>query len=62
MNRSPRLTAGWAASRRFRYLVVPDSVGPLTLPAVNYSYYDLTARGYRSAGTGGCLAAGGDGR
>jgi hypothetical protein len=36
--------------KTFRYLVVPDSVGPLTLPAVHYSYYDLSARGYRSAG------------
>lgn len=35
--------------KTFRYLVVPDSAGPLTLPAVNYSYYDLNARGYRSA-------------
>lgn len=33
----------------FRYLVVPDSAGPLPLPAVSYSYYDLAARGYRSA-------------
>jgi hypothetical protein len=36
--------------KTFRYLVVPDSVGPLTLPAVTYAYYDLAARGYRSAG------------
>ena len=36
--------------KTFRYLVVPDSAGPLTLPAVNYTYYDLAARGYRSAG------------
>jgi hypothetical protein len=35
--------------KTFRYLVVPDSVGPLTLSAVNYSYYDLVARDYRSA-------------
>jgi BatD DUF11 like domain len=35
--------------KTFRYLVVPDSAGPLTLPAVNYTYYDLAARGYRSA-------------
>ena len=38
--------------KTFRYLVVPDSVGPLTLPGVNYSYYDLAARSYRSAGAG----------
>ena len=36
--------------KTFRYLVVPDSVGPLTLPPVTYAYYDLEARGYRSAG------------
>jgi hypothetical protein len=35
--------------KTFRYLVVPDSAGPLTLPAVNYSYYDLAARQYRSS-------------
>ena len=35
--------------KTFRYLVVPDSVGPLTLPAVRYSYYDLTTRDYGAA-------------
>jgi hypothetical protein len=38
--------------KTFRYLVVPDSAGPLTLPAVNYSYYDLAARGYRTTSAG----------
>ncbi|MBA3445383.1 MAG: BatD family protein [Gemmatimonadales bacterium] len=38
--------------KTFSYLVVPDSVGPLTLPAVNYSYYDLAARAYRSTSVG----------
>jgi BatD DUF11 like domain len=37
-------------TKTFRYLVVPDSVGPLALPAVTYAYYDLAARSYRSAG------------
>jgi tetratricopeptide (TPR) repeat protein len=49
--------------KSFRYLVVPDSIGPLTLPPVNYSYYDLAARAYRSAGTGAAslpVAAGGE--
>jgi hypothetical protein len=36
-------------SKTFRYLVVPDSAGPLTLPGVNYTYYDLGAHAYRSA-------------
>jgi tetratricopeptide (TPR) repeat protein len=36
--------------KTFRYLVVPDSAGPLALPAVSYTYYDLAAREYRSAG------------
>jgi hypothetical protein len=36
--------------KTFRYLVVPDSSGPLALPAVNYTYFDLAARGYRTAG------------
>jgi oxygen tolerance protein BatD len=35
--------------KTFRYLVVPDSAGPLTLPAVNYAYYDLKDRAYRTA-------------
>ena len=35
--------------KTFRYLVVPDSTGPLTLPSVSYDYYDLGARAYRSA-------------
>ena len=35
--------------KTFRYLVVPDSSGPLSLPAVNYGYYDLAAHGYRTA-------------
>jgi hypothetical protein len=35
--------------KTFRYLVVPDSSGPLALPAVNYSYFDLAARAYRTA-------------
>ena len=38
--------------KTFRYLVVPDSVGPLTLPAVNYSYYDLASGGYRAVRAG----------
>lgn len=35
--------------KTFRYLVVPDSSGPLTLPDVRYGYYDLAAGAYRSA-------------
>ena len=35
--------------KTFHYLVVPDSSGPVTLPPVNYAYFDLSARGYRSA-------------
>ena len=38
--------------KTFRFLVVPDSVGPLTLPDVNYSYYDLAANGFRSTTVG----------
>lgn len=38
--------------KTFRYLVVPDSAGPLTLPAVNYSYYDLASAGYRAVRVG----------
>src|SRR4051794_26535382 len=39
-------------SKTFRYLVVPDSAGSITIPAVSYSYYDLGERGYRSASVG----------
>ena len=49
--------------KSFRYLLVPDSIGPLTLPSVHYSYYDLAARAYRSVGTGAAslpVATGGD--
>lgn len=49
--------------KTFSFLMVPDSVGPLTLPAVNYSYYDLTARAYRVASVGAIslpVAAGGE--
>ncbi len=49
--------------KTFRYLLVPDSIGPLTLPPVSYSYYDLAARAYRSAGTAAAslpVAAGGE--
>lgn len=43
-------TAGrLGGTKVFRYLVVPDSAGPLPMPAVSYAYYDLAARGYRSA-------------
>jgi SH3 domain-containing protein/oxygen tolerance protein BatD len=49
--------------KTFRYLVVPDSAGAVTLPAVSYSYFDLGARAYRSAGLGPAalpVAAGGE--
>ena len=49
--------------KTFSYLVVPDSVGALTLPTVTYSYYDLTARAYQSVATGAAslpVAAGGE--
>lgn len=49
--------------KSFRYLLVPDSIGPLTLPSVSYSYYDLAARAYRSVGTGAAslpVATGGE--
>jgi tetratricopeptide (TPR) repeat protein len=36
-------------TKTFRYLVVPDSAGALTLPAVAYSYFDLGEGRYLSA-------------
>jgi cytochrome c-type biogenesis protein CcmH/NrfG len=38
--------------KTFRYLVVPDSAGAITVPPVNYGYYDLAMRGYRTASVG----------
>jgi BatD DUF11 like domain len=38
--------------KTFRYLVVPDSAGAVTLPAVSYGYYDIGARAYRAASIG----------
>jgi hypothetical protein len=38
--------------KTFRYVVVPDSAGAVSMPAVSYAYYDLTARGYRVASVG----------
>ncbi len=36
-------------TKTFRYLVVPDSVGALALPAVNYVYFDLASNRYLTA-------------
>jgi hypothetical protein len=36
-------------TKTFRYLVVPDSVGTLTLPAVSYPYFDLAEGRYLAA-------------
>ena len=36
-------------TKTFRYLVVPDSAGALTLPAVRYAYFDLAADRYLGA-------------
>ena len=36
-------------TKTFRYLVVPDSAGALTLPAVSYPYFDLAAGRYLAA-------------
>lgn len=33
-------------TKTFRYLVVPDSVGALTLPTVSYGYFDLASNRY----------------
>lgn len=38
-------------SKTFRYLVVPDSAGVLTLPMVSYSYFDLQADRYLTIGS-----------
>lgn len=38
-------------SKRFRYLALPDSAGPLRLPPVEYSYFDLGTERYRTLGS-----------
>jgi hypothetical protein len=35
-------------SKTFRYTVVPDSSGPVSLPGAAYVYYDMAAKGFRS--------------
>jgi len=35
--------------RRFRFLLLPDSAGSVTLPALRYGFFDPLARGYRTA-------------
>jgi oxygen tolerance protein BatD len=50
-------------TKTFRYLVVPDSAGAVTLPAVSYGYFDLATRSYRSATASSAtlpVAVGGD--
>lgn len=38
-------------TKRFRYLALPDSAGPLRLPSVEYSYFDLGTERYRTLGS-----------
>jgi hypothetical protein len=38
-------------TKLFRYLALPDSAGPLRLPAVEYSYFDLDTERYRTLGS-----------
>ncbi|NNG15818.1 MAG: hypothetical protein HKM89_04995 [Gemmatimonadales bacterium] len=38
-----------AGSKRFRYLVIPDSAGTMLLPPLVYRYYDTRRRRYREA-------------
>jgi hypothetical protein len=43
-------TAGrLGGEKRFRFLAIPDSAGPVTLPAIEYPYFDLDAEAYRVA-------------
>jgi tetratricopeptide (TPR) repeat protein len=36
-------------TKTFRYTVVPDSSGPLALPAATYAYFDVEAHAFRSS-------------
>ncbi len=50
-------------TKTFRYLVVPDSVGALALPAVSYVYFDLASNRYLTAAVPAAsvpVAAGGE--
>lgn len=44
--RGPRL----GGTRRFRFLVLPDSAGTITLPEIRYPHFDPLQRAYRVAG------------
>ena len=44
--------------KTFRYTVVPDSSGPLVLPAASYLYFDVGAGGFRSSALPGGSADG----
>jgi hypothetical protein len=49
--------------KTFRYLVVPDSIGALALPAVSYVYFDLASNRYLTAAVPAAsvaVAAGGE--
>jgi hypothetical protein len=42
-------TAGMlGGTKTFRFLALPDSAGPLRLPELSYSYFDLDAKAYRT--------------
>jgi hypothetical protein len=50
VNETPEWRGGRLGGvRRIRYLVLPDSVGSVTLPAVRYSFFDPGAGRYREA-------------
>lgn len=42
-------------TKTFRYLALPDSAGPLRLPPLSYSYFDLESRSYRTLTAGGSV-------
>lgn len=42
-------------TRTFRYLLLPDSVGSVALPALRYAYFDPLRRAYREAETPGVV-------
>jgi len=46
-----------AGVKRFKFVVVPTQAGVLTVPAVNYPYYDFARRAYAVTSTGTPLKA-----
>jgi hypothetical protein len=53
---APRVVAGLlSGTKTFHFLLVPDSIGSIALPAMSYPYFDLGAGRYRQAEASGLV-------